>query len=198
MKNVLFYSEITETESTTVLRPHTENEECKTASTSRDTWAAVLTDSDEQSQDEEAAEASFSSEINSYLKEKRVTDLKMDPIDYWKVKKINFPHLARLARRYLTTPPGSATSERVFKTGKNVLGSTRIRLKPRNMEALLFLKYNIRALGYRTDLPKVQADWVAPNDTILPDPTDGDADALDPDDDAEIQILSDSESEDEG
>ena len=57
------------------------------------------------------------------------------------------------------------------------------------MEANLFLKYNIRALGYRTDLPKVQADWVAPNNTIFPDPTDGDADDLDADDDAEIQIL---------
>ena len=37
------------------------------------------------------------------------------------------------------------------------------------MESNLFLKYNIRALGYKTDLPRVTDDFVAPNEGNLPE-----------------------------
>ena len=45
-----------------------------------DSWAAILTDDDEISQDDEAAEASLRTEIVNYLKEKRSVDLKSDPV----------------------------------------------------------------------------------------------------------------------
>lgn len=67
------------------------------------------------------------------------------------------------------TSPGSAASERLYSTGKNVLGTTRLSLKAQNMEANLFLKYNVRALGYKTNFPTVAASWEAPNAGVLPD-----------------------------
>lgn len=139
-------------------------------STSKDSWAAVLVDNDsgQDSQDEEM-EAPYRVELQRYLKEKRIADLTKDPLTYWRVKHNEFPHLGTLARRYLCPPPGSAASERLFSTGKNVLGTKRLSLKPDNMEANLFLKYNIRALGYKTDLPRVTDDFVAPNEGNLPE-----------------------------
>ena len=75
-----------------------------------------------------------------------------------------------MARRYLSAaPPGSAASERLFSTGKNLLGTTRLSLTPTNMEANLFLKYNIRALGYKTNFPVVSESWESPNSKILPE-----------------------------
>ena len=171
-----------------------ENQPSTSASTTdKDSWSAILNDdSDQQSQDEEA-EAPYRVELNRYIKEKRIQDLKADPLNYWKVKQAEYPHLANLARRYLSPPPGSAASERLFSTGKHVLGTTRLRLKPENMEANLFLKYNIRSLGYRTELPTPDDDWVAPNEGHLPPPK------VDPDTEpsdlvnAEIVIPSDDE-----
>ena len=109
------------------------------------------------------------------------------------MKQVNFPHLAKLARKYLSPPLGSAASERLYSVGKNVLKTTRLRLKPENMEANLFLKYNIRALGYRTDFPNVADNWEAPNQSCLPDAvTVESSEAQDSDDsnNAEISILS--------
>ena len=50
-----------------------------------------------------------------------------------------------------------------------MLVTTRLSLKPKNMEANLFLKYSIRALGYQITFPSVDMQWHAPNDEILPD-----------------------------
>ena len=94
--------------------------------------------------------------------------MKNDPLDHWKVEQHEYPKLANMARRYLSAPPGSAASERLFSTAKNVLGITRLSLTPTNMEANLFLKYNIRALGYKTNFPAVSETWESPN-KILPE-----------------------------
>lgn len=130
-------------------------------SITKDSWAAVLVDNDsgQESQDEEMG-APYRVELQRYLKEKRIADLTKDPLTYWRVKHNEFPHLRTLARRYHCPPPGSAASERLFSAGKNVLGTTRLSRKPDNMEANLFLKYNIRALGYKTDLARVTDDFV--------------------------------------
>jgi len=108
-------------------------------------------------------------EVLRYLKEKRA-EIQTDPLEYWKLKQNEYPKLANLARVYLSVPAGSAASERMFSTGKNVLGTTRLSLTPSNMEANLFLKYNIRALGYKTNFSPVAEEWVSPNSKILPEP----------------------------
>lgn len=131
-------------------------------------WAAVLADESETSQDDvDEAEAPYRVELQRYLKEKRM-DVTSDPLSYWRVKQVEYPHLAAIARRYLCPPPGSAASERLFSQGKNVLGTTRLSLLPGNMEANLFLKYNLRALGYQTKLPKIADGFAPPNAGQLP------------------------------
>ena len=67
-----------------------------------------------------------------------------------------------MARTYLGSPPSSTTSEREFKVGK-ALQKDRINLLPKNVEMLLFLKYNLRAIDCSTSLPTVPEGFIAPN-----------------------------------
>ena len=59
-------------------------------------------------------------EMQSYLKEKR-PGIATDSLSYWKSNCEKYPHLAKLARRYHSAPAGSAASERLFSSGRNVL-----------------------------------------------------------------------------
>ena len=39
----------------------------------------------------------------------------------------------------------------------------RVKILPRNVETLLFLKYNLRAISYKTTLPNIPEGFMAPN-----------------------------------
>ena len=81
------------------------------------------------------------------VKEKRSADITLNHVTYWKVKQANFPSKALHL-------PSRAPSERLFdvsSVGKNVLQTLILRLKPENIVANIFLKYNIRALGNMTE-----------------------------------------------
>jgi hypothetical protein len=52
-----------------------------------------------------------------------------------------------LARKFLAIPASSVTSEREFKVAK-FASKYRYRLKAGNLESILFLTYNLEALGY--------------------------------------------------
>ena len=86
-----------------------------------------------------------------------------DPLDFWKSMCQTFPNLSKLARTYLAPPPSSTASEREFKVAKNIQSESRARLLPANLEKLLFLKYNLRALGYRTNLSTPPEHFILPN-----------------------------------
>ena len=58
------------------------------------------------------------------------------------------PHLGQHVRIYLCPPPSSVASERAFKVSKNVVGDTKLRLRPENVEINLFRKYNLRTVNY--------------------------------------------------
>ena len=46
-----------------------------------------------------------------------------------------------------------------------------MRLSPKNMELLIFVKYNLRAIDNDIDsLPIVPSDWSPPNKNVLPEP----------------------------
>ena len=77
-------------------------------------------ESTSQDEDQELEDV-FRNELQIYLKEKR-NDLREDPFTYWKANSARFPHMAELVRRYHCAPPGSAASERVFNTAKDVFG----------------------------------------------------------------------------
>ncbi|XP_067281156.1 E3 SUMO-protein ligase ZBED1-like [Pseudorasbora parva] len=68
-------------------------------------------------------------ELNSYLVSPTI-DSEMDPLTWWRLHQVNFPHLSKLARKYLCIPATSSPSERLFSTAGNVVTCQRTCLKP--------------------------------------------------------------------
>ena len=61
-----------------------------------------------------------------------------DPFLWWKKTRETLPILSNLASKYLSAPPSSVESERLFSTGGNIYEPTRNRLCPENGELLCF------------------------------------------------------------
>ena len=49
---------------------------------------------------------------------------------------------------------------------KSIQCDSRTKLLPKNLERLLFLKYNLRALSYRTELCAPPSDFIPPNNVM--------------------------------
>lgn len=81
-------------------------------------------------------------ELNSYLLTPSI-DKEEDPLAWWKTHKVSFPHLAKLARKYLCIPATSSPSERVFSTSGNIITCQRSSLKPAMVDRLVFLAKNL-------------------------------------------------------
>ena len=64
------------------------------------------------------------------------------PLDFWRVKSIDYPTLASLAHKVFSVPATSAPVERVFSQAGKILSPLRYRMIPKNFETLLFLKMN--------------------------------------------------------
>lgn len=105
-------------------------------------------------------------EVDAYMRVRR-TPQSSDPLAFWRMNKKSYPILSVLARAYLCPPSSSTASEREFKVGK-LIQKDRVSLLPRNLETLLFLKYNLRATNYPnpTSLPCIPADFIAPNANV--------------------------------
>lgn len=57
----------------------------------------------------------------------------------------------KVARQYLSAPLSSVASEREFKVGKRIVTDTRNRLLTENVENLIWVYYNQRALGFQLE-----------------------------------------------
>ena len=106
--------------------------------------------SEDEDEDENSIDADLEAQASAYFTEKRI-GRSDDPLDYWKIRAVQWPQLTQLASKYLCAPIGSCASEREFKVAKNVSSDERVRLLPQNIERLLFLKFNLRAIGYKTE-----------------------------------------------
>lgn len=84
-------------------------------------------------------------EIDKYLKEPFL-DRKANPIQWWKIKGLEYPKLKTLALKYLSAPPSSVTSERLFSAAANIYTENRNRLLPENASKLIFLLKNMKYL----------------------------------------------------
>ena len=122
-------------------------------SAKRNGWESVLYSSSEDTDEESDEARELEAQVSAYFTEKGIAR-DDDPLAYWKVRAIQWPQLTQLAKKYLCAPIGSCASEREFKVAKNVSSNERIRLLPQNIERLLFLKFNLRAIGYNTELLK--------------------------------------------
>lgn len=89
----------------------------------------------------------FSGEMSEYMKEPLI-DRHEDPLKYWLANKKRFPALSHLARKYLSAPPSSVDSERIFSTAGNVCVDNRSRLSSDNLEKLVFLNKNLPLVNY--------------------------------------------------
>jgi hypothetical protein len=65
-----------------------------------------------------------------------------DPFQYWQTKKSLWPKLAQIATKYLSVPPGSVYSERLFSNAGLIDTPTRSRLTGEHLEQLTQLKVN--------------------------------------------------------
>ena len=73
-------------------------------------------------------------------------ELKGNPLDWRKKNGVLFSGLSEMAKKYLSCPPSSVESERLFSIGGNIITDKRTRLKAENSEMLMFLNYNLRLL----------------------------------------------------
>lgn len=80
-------------------------------------------------------------EVNNYLAEPCISR-DTDPLEWWKINMTRFPSLCHAAKRYLSAPPTSVPSERLFSTAGDTFSETRSCLNADNMERLVFLKAN--------------------------------------------------------
>jgi hypothetical protein len=115
-----------------------------------DDWAACMgdvRDAEVTVSGSLSAATAAPSEVQQYLTEKNIKK-ESSPFTWWAGNKERFPMVALLARRYISAPMGSIASEREFKIAKRVV-TGRWTMKPESVEMCLFLKYNLRMLGYK-------------------------------------------------
>ena len=82
-------------------------------------------------------------EITTYLSyvnlDKNVTHL-----CWWQIHKGELPHLSHIANKYLSSPPSSVESERLFSIGGQTYTSRRSNLSPETGERLIKLCFNLK------------------------------------------------------
>lgn len=81
--------------------------------------------------------------VEKYLAEPLITFHRASSFIWWANNKVRFPLLAKLAQQYLSAPPTSVPSERLFSGAGNIYDEKRNRLAPENAETLLFIKHNL-------------------------------------------------------
>ena len=82
-------------------------------------------------------------EMDRYLK---LPAIETDPLLFWRENQREYPNLAKLAQKFLATPPSSVYSERAFSELGNIYGDNRTSLLPKRSEMLLFLHHNLRRI----------------------------------------------------
>jgi len=82
-------------------------------------------------------------EINQYLCEPLLGFKISNPLKWWKYHHQRFPVLAKMAQRYLSVPPTSVPSERLFSGAELDYDDRRSRLNLDMVESLLLIRYNL-------------------------------------------------------
>ena len=96
------------------------------------------------------------SELRRYLDEPNVDpdDRTFVLLDWWKVNTHRFPVISKMARRFLTIPATSVSSESTFSTGDRILDDYRSSLLPALVERLVCASSWIRGSNKDNNLPR--------------------------------------------
>ena len=87
-----------------------------------------------------------SSEVTRYLNEPLIHFQTGKPYIWWFENMKQYPLLSQLTKRYLSAPPTSVSSERLFSCAGELYDDKRNRLTPENAEVLLFIKNNFQLI----------------------------------------------------
>ncbi|XP_071358495.1 zinc finger BED domain-containing protein 4 [Trachinotus anak] len=86
--------------------------------------------------------------VLEYLEED-ILDQSCDPLDYWNLKKVLWPDLAKVAARYVGCPPSIIPAETLFSTASVNCALNQPRPLLENIEGLLFLKVNLPLIYFQ-------------------------------------------------
>ena len=81
--------------------------------------------------------------VEQYLAEPTLHYHTGNACTWWAENKLRFPVLSELAMQYLSPPPISVPSERLFSSAGDIYDEKRNRLDPERAETLLFIKNNL-------------------------------------------------------
>lgn len=79
-------------------------------------------------------------EFTTYITSPTVSDENLDPLEWWRINKTQYPQLSRMARDYLAIPATSVPSEQCFSISKNLITSNRNRLMGKTVRISMCLK----------------------------------------------------------
>ena len=121
-------------------QPHPKRRKENKSSTLWSLFDEMLAESEENSVGH-SCENSAEIMVEMYLKEPVLSRVEqIHPLTHWKEKKPLCPCLVYLACKYLSIPPSSVASERLFSSATDVLSPERHRVLPEKAEIFLFLK----------------------------------------------------------
>ena len=101
-----------------------------------------------KSGEEAVSSRSVEAAVDDYLRDP-VIPRECDPFLYWKEKLPIWPILVKMARKYLSIPPASVPSERLFSTAGQIATDTRNRLDADKIEMLVFLNKNLKYFNFK-------------------------------------------------
>ena len=82
-------------------------------------------------------------ELDCYLGHPQL-EIEESPLSWWKIEHQRYPHLSRLARKYLCLCATSVPSERIFSVAGEIVSDRRSALKPEKVDQLVFLARNLK------------------------------------------------------
>jgi hypothetical protein len=90
--------------------------------------------------DSERRDKVIDSELKAY-RDAPILDARADPFQWWSANQVRYPHVAMVAKQFLSIPGTSAGSERVFSiAGRVICANRRAKLKAANVQDFIFLK----------------------------------------------------------
>ena len=76
-------------------------------------------------------------ELSRYTESQRCERM-TDPLTWWKKNEINYPNIAKMAKKYLSIPATSVPSERLFSKAGEIVSARRASIKSKNVDMILF------------------------------------------------------------